>query len=177
MASLILLMGATGAGKSAQSDLFESELGWKHISSGRLLRQSSQYGKLLETGQLVPAAAVQSLVSEALQSLQSSDTVILDGFPRTIEDIMWLDAFIVQTGIVLAAVVLLEVDREVSLSRLHGRNRSDDTVKAQEEKWRQFDSETAPVLNHYRAQGLLTTVDANGTIEIVHNRIKKVLNI
>jgi adenylate kinase len=177
MASLILLMGATGAGKSAQSDLLQSELGWKHISSGRLLRQSSRYGKLLENGQLAPAAAVQSLVAEALENLDRTDTVILDGFPRTVEDIDWLDGFIAETGIFLRAVVLLEVDREVSLGRLQGRHRSDDTARAQKEKWRQFDSETAPVLNRYSEQGLLVTIDASGTIEEVHNRIKKVLNI
>ena len=177
MASLILLMGATGAGKSAQSDLLESELGWMHISSGRLLRQSPRYSKLLETGQLAPSSAVQSLVGQALAGIDPSDTVILDGFPRTVEDIRWLDAYIAETGLILGAVVLLEVDRVVSLRRLSGRRRSDDTARALEEKWRQFDNETALVLNHYREQGRLITIDANGTIRQVHNRIKKVLNI
>jgi len=169
------MMGATGAGKSAQSDLLEAELGWKHISSGRLLRRSPQFSGLLTTGQLAPAAAVQSLVGEALASVNASDTVILDGFPRTIEDIAWLDSFIAATGISLEAVVLLKVDRETSLHRLHGRKRSDDTAAALEEKWREFDIETTPVLNHYSEQGLLVTLDANGTIQQVHDRIKKVL--
>lgn len=177
MASLILLMGATGAGKSAQSDLLEGELGWTHISSGRLLRQSPAYRKLLETGQLAPSSAVQSLVGHALADVNPSDTVILDGFPRTIEDIKWLDSFISETGIVLGAVILLEVDRKVSLRRLSGRQRSDDTALALDEKWRQFDNETSLVLNHYREQGRLVSVDANGTIRQVHNRIKKVLKI
>ncbi len=177
MASLILLMGATGAGKSAQSDLLESELGWTHISSGRLLRQSPHYRKLLETGQLAPSAAVQSLVGQALANIGPTETVILDGFPRTVDDIKWLNSFIAETGIVLGAVVLMEVDREVSLRRLSGRRRSDDTIKALEEKWRQFDTETSLVLNHYREQGSLVTIDANGTIRQVHNRIKKVLKI
>ena len=177
MASLILLMGATGAGKSAQSDLLESELGWTHISSGRLLRQSPHYRKLLETGQLAPSSAVQALVGQALGSIDLTDTVILDGFPRTLEDIKWLDSFISETGINLGAVILLQVDRKVSLRRLSGRQRSDDTAIALEEKWHQFDTETALVLNHYREQDRLTVIDANGTIRQVHNRIKKVLNI
>ena len=175
MASLILIMGATGAGKSVQSDLFETELGWKHISSGRLLRQSAEFSKLLATGRLAPAEDVQALVGQALEQTQPTDTVILDGFPRTVEDSLWLDRFIAKTKIDLLGVILLKVNREESLLRLHERNRSDDTVPALEEKWHQFDIATAPVLNHYSEQGLLKTIDANGTIPQVHDRIIKVL--
>ena len=175
MGSLIVLMGPTGAGKSAQGDLLAEHYRAVHLSSGKLLRQDPHAAPTLVDGRLAPAAEVERVVGEAMAKVPQDKLVILDGTPRTQSNVRWLDRNLPKYGRHLVKAVLIDLDIETSMKRLSLRGRADDTRAAVKEKWQLFDEITRPVVGHYRDLGLLVTVDGRGTIAEVHELMKKAL--
>jgi adenylate kinase len=175
MGKLIVLMGPTGAGKSVQGDLLAEYTHGQHLSSGKLLRKDAHAAALLVDGRLAPAEEVERVVGEAIAQIDDGTPVILDGTPRTEHNVEWLDANLSKFGRKLVAVVLIELDIETSMKRLGLRGRADDAPHAVREKWQLFDDVTRPVASHYEQLGLLKRVDGRGSIEEVHELMKKAL--
>ncbi len=175
MAELIVIMGPTGAGKGVQSDLIAAERGGVHLSSGALLRRDAQMAASLNTGHLAPTAEVNRVVAEAVQQVPANQLVILDGFPRQLSQAKWLDARLGEWGRTLKRVILLDATEAETRRRLLTRGRSDDNHAAIDEKWREYQTETLPVLAHYEQLGLLARVNGHGTPDEVAARIREVL--
>jgi adenylate kinase len=175
LGTLIVLMGPTGAGKSSQGDLLAKELGGVHFSSGALLREDPKAAAMLVSGHLAPAEEVERVVGEAIDAVPREQPIILDGFPRTMSNVHWLDSELPKHNRVLRRVVLIELDIETSLQRLGLRDRADDAPAAIREKYRIFEEKTMHVVEHYEQQGLLARVDGRGTREQVQALIKAVL--
>lgn len=175
MGDLIVLMGPTGAGKSVQGDLLAQSHGWEHLSSGKLLRADELAQATMKKGKLAPPGVVHRVVGEAMAKVPETTTVVLDGTPRTQFDIDWLNENLPKFHRQLKVVLLIELDIETSLDRLGLRGRSDDGPAAVREKWKLFDDVTGPVVEYYRQQGLLRTVDGRGSIEQVHQEVEAVL--
>lgn len=175
MGDLIILMGPTGAGKSSQGELIAKDLGGIHLSSGHILREHPATGKALESGELVSAETVEAVVGEKIDSVPQTQPIVLDGFPRTQSNVHWIDHELLRHGRKLKRVILLDVDREVILERLHLRARADDEPEAVERKWAAYERWTKPVVEHYRDLGLLTVINGNGTFEEVRDRIEEAM--
>jgi adenylate kinase len=174
--TLIVLMGATGAGKSVQGDLLAEENGWVHLSSGKLLRRDPHALALMEDGRLAPAEEVERVVKEAMEKVAAEVPIVLDGTPRTDHNVKWLESELPKLDRKLVRVILIDLDIETSLDRLSKRGRTDDEPDAIRAKWDLFETVTRPVINHYRELGLLEEVDGRGTIEEVHREIMEVLS-
>jgi adenylate kinase len=172
---LIVLMGPTGAGKSAQGDLLAEALGGVHLSSGKLLRQDPVIAAALKDGRLAEAADVHRVVGEAMAAVPAHVPLVLDGTPRTMVDVEWLDTNLPKYDRELESAILIELDIETSIQRLVKRGRGDDTVDAIKEKYALFENVTRPVVEHYRRLGLVLQVDGSGTIEEVHEAIMQAL--
>lgn len=177
MGNLITLMGPTGAGKSVQGDLLAEKNGWIHLSSGKLLRADHRASKLMVAGRLAPAQEVERVVGDAMRAVPADTTLILDGLPRTDHNVRWLEQTLPELGRTLVRVILIELDIETSMKRLGLRGRADDVPDAVREKWKLFEEYTIPVVEHFRAKGLLSTVNGRGTIEEVHQEIVHALEI
>ena len=175
MGALIVLMGPTGAGKSAQGDLLAEHYQAVHLSSGKLLRQDAHAATTLADGRLAPASEVERVIGEAMAKVPQEKLLILDGMPRTQSNVEWLDQNLPKYDRHLVKAVLIDLDIETSMKRLSLRGRADDTREAVREKWQLFDEVTRPVVGHYRDLGLLVTVDGRGSIEEVHGLMKKAL--
>jgi len=175
MGSLIVLMGPTGAGKSAQGDLLAEHYKAAHLSSGKLLRADPHAAATLSDGRLAPAEEVERVVGAAMAKVPDSTLLILDGTPRTESNVRWLDKHLPVYHRHLVKAVLIDLDIETSMKRLSIRGRMDDTAAAVREKWQLFDEITRPVVGHYRDLGLLVTVDGRGTIAEVHELMKEAL--
>ena len=175
-ASLVILLGAPGAGKSVQSRLLAQQRGWVRISTGELLRAnpSPELAEILRSGQLAPSSAVQDLLLDRLKAI-GTENVILDGFPRMLSEAQWLDHNLNQVGLKLTRVVLLTIERSVSLQRLAERGRGDDDPQALQQRWQEFEQRTQPVIAHYRQQDLLSEVDGVGTVEAVAQRLAQAI--
>lgn len=124
----LVIFGAPGAGKGTQSALLVSELGYRQISTGDLLRKAVREGSslgleaksLMDRGQLVPDEVVLGLVRESLGTLNGVP-FILDGFPRNLSQLSQLQSLLSSLGLKLSRAVFLSVDSGLLVERLSGR--------------------------------------------------------
>lgn len=176
-APIIIIMGPPGAGKGTQSALLAKRLGGIHLSSGQLLREARD-PKLLATmaaGDLVVSVEVERIIATALKRVAPEQSIVLDGFTRMISEAKWLEDQAAKLDRPIAAVIYLKVDQPESVTRNRQRGRLDDSLSAQAERWRLYQTETEPVLDFYHAKGLVHEVDGVGSIEAVADRIGKVI--
>ncbi len=125
----IILMGPPGAGKGTQAEMLAKEYSIPHVSTGDIFRNAIKEGTEMGTkakeymnkGALVPDEIVVGIVKERLQKPDCSAGVLLDGFPRTLEQAEALDEVVQELGIVIDAVINVEVAEEELVSRLTGR--------------------------------------------------------
>ncbi len=176
MGEIVALIGPTGAGKTVQGDRLAEALGWTHISTGRALRQDPTMEQHLRSGGLAPSTEVYRILLAAVQQAPVDRTIILDGFPRLVEQAKWLDAQDQVWHRHLRCVVVLDIDQATSEARLLARGRSDDNLSALRRKWQEYRQITQPVEAYYEQQGKLVTVDGRGSIEDVNERLRTALS-
>ncbi len=175
MGKLIVLMGPTGAGKSVQGDILANSLGGVHMSSGNLLREDPTTAALIKGGKLFPAAEVERVLAEALAKIPTEQPVVLDGTPRTMSNVRWLERELPMLGRTLVGVILIDLDFETLSERLQLRGRADDAPDAVRVKWDAYEAETKPVLDYYRSKDQLKVVDGRGSVEAVSELIRDAL--
>ena len=125
----IILLGAPGAGKGTQAATVAQELKLVHIASGDLFRQALERGTKLglqakpymEAGKLVPDEITIGMVLERMLAPDCQDGVILDGFPRNLEQAKALDTVLGEQAKAIDKVVYIEVSEEELVKRLSGR--------------------------------------------------------
>jgi len=125
----IVLMGPPGVGKGTQATTMREHLGTAHVSTGHILREAVKAGSLLgrrvksllEAGQLVPDELMQELIVDRLGRSDTAEGFILDGFPRTQEQVAILDKVLQKLKISLDGVFLLTAPEEEIVRRLGGR--------------------------------------------------------
>ena len=176
----LIVIGPPGAGKGTQSQRLLKHLDVPHISTGDILREAvrnrTREGVLAEKymneGNLVPDPLIIELVGHRLGEPDCDRGCLLDGFPRTLRQAQALDAFLIQHGKPLDGVLELNVDEETLEARLVGRGRSDDQPQVIRQRFRAYRERTAPLLDYYRARGILETVNGVGTQNEVFKRMK-----
>ena len=127
--SIIVLMGAPGAGKGTQAERLAEALDLPHVSTGELFRAmrksdtplAEQVRGYMDSGALVPDDIVVAMVDDRLTWKDAKNGVILDGFPRTVAQARELDAMLARVGTAVSAVPYIEVPTELLLARLTGR--------------------------------------------------------
>lgn len=125
----LVLMGMPGVGKGTQAVRLRERLGLPHLSTGDILRDAVKAGTPLglqakgtmASGRLVPDEVIGELISERLDTRDADRGFILDGFPRTLEQVAILDRVLESRGVVLDRVVLLEAPEQEIVRRLSGR--------------------------------------------------------
>jgi adenylate kinase len=125
----IIFLGAPGAGKGTQAAIVAQELGLVHIASGDLFRQALEQGtelgiqakSYMEKGMLVPDAITIRMVLERILAPDCEPGVILDGFPRNLEQATALDKALLEQGKAIDKVVYIKVSQQELLNRLSGR--------------------------------------------------------
>tara|TARA_B100001175_G_C19078596_1_gene434819 strand:- start:27 stop:578 length:552 start_codon:yes stop_codon:yes gene_type:complete len=183
MKTRLLFLGPPGAGKGTQAALICESGGMKHLSTGDLLRgevaAGTDLGKeaeaVMNSGELVSDALVLAIVESQMKSL-SGNGWLLDGFPRTVPQAEALEPLLAELQQPIEAVVLLDLDDAVLIERLLGRGRADDNEAVIRNRLEIYREKTAPLINFYRDKGLLLSVPAHGSVEVITQRIREVLN-
>jgi adenylate kinase len=202
----IVLFGPPGVGKGSQARFLSQREGVRHISTGELLRKAirskTSLGRkaqeYVESGRLVPGVLVRALAEDSIKE-NGYDRFVLDGYPRTIEQAEWLDAFLQQAGTKLDVVLSLQVPAEVIIDRLSKRRvnkltgenyhldfkppppdvpanviiqRKDDMPEAILHRLEIYHEETHPVQAWYRERGMLQEIEGGGSFEDVYESIR-----
>ncbi len=175
---MIVFFGPAGAGKSVQGQMLAARHGWRWLSAGQLLRDTHDIEliKEMQTGALVNPEKVNKLMGDALKRATNIDRVILDGFPRQLEQAKWLIDSQPDHGRSIALVVVLEVPRSELMKRLEVRGRADDRPEVIEERLRIYRQEMYPVLSYFTEQHIsIVHIDGTGSVGQVHDKIMEEL--
>nr|WP_208380992.1 adenylate kinase [Frigoribacterium endophyticum] len=182
-----MIVGPPGAGKGTQATQIAETLGVPAISTGDIfranVRDETELGvkvkTIMDAGDYVPDSLTNELVSDRLDQSDAAQGFLLDGYPRTLQQVGFLDDYLSAKGQALEAVILLVADRDEIVERLRKRaldqGRSDDTEDAIRHRQDVYLRETAPLLESYRSRGLVVEVDGLGSIEQVAERIDAAL--
>jgi adenylate kinase len=185
----LVLMGPPGAGKGTQAVVVSGMLGVPHISTGDIFRSNVTHGtplgieakRYMDAGEYVPDGVTNSMVRDRLSWDDCRPGFLLDGYPRTVEQVGELSAMLSSAGQHLDHVLELTVDVDEVVGRLVKRaaeqGRSDDSEDVIRRRLEVYFEQTAPLTAMYEAQGLLLRVDGLGTIECVTDRIVAALGI
>lgn len=183
----LLIMGPPGAGKGTQAVGLAERIGGAHISTGDIFRanvsQQTELGqeaqRYMDAGEYVPDSVTNAMVEDRLGQDDARDAFILDGYPRTVDQVRTLDGILEGLGTRLDAVIELVVEPEELIQRLLKRaetsGRTDDTEEVIRHRQEVYTAETAPLIDVYRERGLLRQVDGLGDIDEVATRIDTAL--
>lgn len=211
---VVVLIGPPGSGKGTQSKLLKEAFHVPAFSTGDILRTVAASGTplgnevrtVLESGGLVEDELVNRVVAERLSAPECAQGAILDGYPRTVAQARFLDAWLGERSLPLA-VLNFEIDPVTVASRLGARRscpvcgrvynlitqppahdgfcdddgmslvaRADDNAEVIVSRLNAFEVQTAPVLKHY--QGRLHRIDAtHGTPEMIFSEIEARLGL
>lgn len=201
-ADTIILLGAPGSGKDTQAQFLVEALGFQIISSGELIRlratHDDELHDLLQRGELVPDNIVDDEIISVFALLPDEQPVILDGYPRTIEQAERLSKILAENNRKVDKVLYLMVPDGDLAKRIQKRRvcsrcgkftsndnkncpncggvlviREDDTPKAVKNRLEIFHKTTEPVINYYKERNLLHEVDGRSTVEKVREGVRK----
>lgn len=173
----VVLLGPPGAGKGTQAELLSDKLGVPHISTGNLFRANiseqtplgREAQKYLDAGNLVPSDVTNRMVESRIAEPDAVNGFVLDGYPRTVDQAEALERMLKESDHELDAVINIDVDEEVVVQRMLARGRGDDTEEVIRNRMHVYQSETAPLLEHY--DGLVVTINGVGAVDEVNGRM------
>ena len=195
----IILLASPGAGKGTASDYIESKYGYKHISTGSLLRNEALVNEeiktLIDKGLFVSNETVMEVLKKNIQD----ENIILDGIPRNLEQAKILDSFLKDNNIVLEKIIFIDIDKELAAKRVENRltcekckkvynkeivnskvcmicggnliTRDDDTKEVFEKRYETYLKETKPLVDYYKDK--LVKIYNNDTLESLYNNLDK----
>ena len=195
----IILLASPGAGKGTLSDYIENKYGYKHISTGSLLRNEALVNEEIKS--LIDKGAFVSdeTVLDVLKNNINNENIILDGIPRNMNQAILLDSFLKENNIELEKVIFIDIDKEIAAKRVENRltctkckrvynkeiidskvcmicggnliTREDDTKEVFEKRYDTYLKETKPLVDYYKDK--LVRIYNNDTLESLYNNLDK----
>jgi adenylate kinase len=190
----LILLGPPGAGKGTQAQRLVDKHGIVQLSTGDMLRAEIAAGTelglrvkdIMARGLLCPDEVVVDIVSKRIDQPDARKGFILDGFPRTVPQALALDRMLKGKGLKLDAVIELKVDFEILEKRIESRIaetkarggtlRSDDDPEVLKQRVAAYREQMPPVIDYYRLEGALTSIDGMASIPEVASAIDRVLD-
>jgi len=179
----LVFLGPPGAGKGTQAARVAEALGVPAISTGDIFRANVREGtplgveaqRYMDAGEYVPDAVTNAMVRDRIAESDAVGGFLLDGYPRTLDQVGELDAMLAAIGAELDKVVELTADTDEVVRRLLARaeieGRTDDTVEVISHRLDIYREATEPLANLYAERGLLAQADGLGSVEDVTRRI------
>ena len=125
----IVFIAPPAAGKGTMSEILMEKYGYKHISTGDILREMAkstdkeglELKDMLASGLLVPDEIVYEALRRRLLMNDLESGYILDGFPRNLEQALEYEKILLETNKDLGVVIYLDTPKEILEKRIVGR--------------------------------------------------------
>ena len=212
----LIMAGPPGAGKGTQAAMLAKRLGIPHVASGDLFREAlkaeTELGltakSYMDRGELVPDEVTIAMIRERLLKPDCDEGIILDGFPRTIEQAKALKELLAEQEKTIDAALFIDASEDELVRRLSSRwtcrncqaiynlisnpprekgkcdicggelyQRADDLPETVRNRIRVYWDQTSPLIDYYRDEGLLITIESEGGIDRVQAKILEALQI
>ncbi len=185
--SRFLLIGPPGAGKGTQAALLANAYGIPAISTGDIFRANvkdeTELGlkvkSIMDRGEYVPDSLTNELIRDRLSKADAEAGFLLDGYPRTNDQVNELDDILSAQHRILDAVILLVADPDELVRRLLKRaqeqGRTDDTEDIMRHRQNVYLEQTQPLIEIYSSRSLVVEIDGLGQVGEVTERILNAL--
>jgi adenylate kinase len=179
----MLIVGPPGVGKGTQAALLAERYGIPAISTGDIFRANiageTELGlrvkAIVDAGDYVPDELTNALITDRLDEADADGGFLLDGYPRTTDQVAFLNRLLASHGHELDVVVRLIADQDEIVRRLRKRaleqGRTDDSEEAIRHRQEVYARETGPLIDAYRESGLLAEIDGLGSVDEVTERV------
>ena len=185
---IILMMGPPYSGKGTQCQLIEKEFGYKQISLGELCRnekdKNTEFGQIIdkqeETGSLVPNFIIKKLFNNAINDNKFEKGIIIDGYPRTIEQVDDLFNIFKQYNLSIDNIFNLEVDLNILLERAKERaknstRKDDKNTQIHLNRINIFNKTTKPCIDYISKKAPVISINGELNADAVYNTIRNKL--
>lgn len=176
---MILLMGLPGSGKGTQGKMLADHHGRHLVSMGEIIRLYvvGERRQQMLAGELLDDDEVIAILERVLDSLPDDDEYVLDGFPRTVPQAEWLIKRLETKHSKITCVIHLKASVEAVKNRLRARGRIDDTDEVIEERFKEYERMTQPLMDWYETHHIkICDVNAERSPHEVHEEIMQVLD-
>lgn len=183
----IVLFGPPGAGKGTQGERLIALYGITHLSTGEVFRRNmtddtplgDQVKAIINNGELVPDEITIVMLEEEVRKLAAAKGILFDGFPRTTAQAVALDEMMTRFGKTIDRVTALDVPEQELRQRIALRktrqNRADDDEEKLNKRITEYYTKTLFVLDYYKKDNRLQSIDGLGTIDEVFARLTKAI--
>jgi adenylate kinase len=184
----LILFGPPGAGKGTQAVKIAEKFGWKHVSTGDILRAEVSQGtplglkvkSVMDAGHLVSDDLLIEIMESVFMKNNTVKGFVLDGFPRTLNQAQELDKMLQRHSNKVSLVLALEVDEDELVSRLLKRaedqGRKDDTAEVIKNRLVQYHNHTKPLIDYYTDMKLYKEVYGVGSIDDIFTQLCSVID-
>jgi adenylate kinase len=185
----LLLLGPQGSGKGTQAKRIARAHEIPHISTGDMFRTAMAAGSELglqvkaiyDSGGLVPDDLTTELVRDRLGEEDAGHGFVLDGYPRNFGQAASLDELLADKGTRVDAALIFDLPDGVAMERMLARatdeGRADDTPEAIARRLALYHEETEPLVELYRARGILVPLHAERSVDAVYAEIEEALQL
>ena len=186
---ILIFFGPPGAGKGTQAKFIAKELNIAHLSTGDILRKqllknnefSKTLKKIMDTGQLVTDNILNKIVLEQLDNIDCSNGFVLDGYPRTIDQAIFLENILKENNLTIDLILDFLIDEETIIQRIKARsvveNREDDNENVIKTRITKYYKETKPLSDFYKNEysSEYCAIDGNQEIQELNTEIHKIV--
>jgi adenylate kinase len=179
---ILVMLGPAGSGKSTQAELISKKFNYKHIIESNILKDEvkkntslgKQIKEIIAKGELVPFEVSSDLLFKKIKKNKNKN-ILIDGFPRAIEQAIILDYFLYSQGYKFIGVIYLSIPKQESTKRLLLRKRADDNPKVIKERLEIYYHRTKEVIERYKEKGKMIEINGNQSIDNVFKEISRKL--
>lgn len=186
----IVISGAPGSGKGTQSAIIVEQYGLSHISTGDMLREEIKAGTengkkaevLINDGKLVPDEMIIAMLHDRVQKDLTKGTkgFIFDGFPRTVAQAVALDSMLKELNTEVSCMLHMQVEHDLLIERLLNRGktsgRADDNLETIQKRLDVYNTQTLPVIEHYKTTGRYKAACNNSSVEACFAQVKDIID-